>query len=615
VSDLRHHGDAELAPGLVDLAVNVRAGTPPAWLRSVLHEAVDASAAYPDPRPATEAVAKAHGRSPDEVLPTAGAAEAFTLLARAVRPRRAVVVHPSFTEPEVALRAAGHPVERLLLDPADGYRLDPAAVPEDADLVVLGNPTNPTSVLHPADSLVALARPGRVLLVDEAFADTVPGEPESLAARRDVPGLLVVRSLTKTWGLAGLRVGYALGSPELIAALRDQQPHWSVSTPALAALAACSSPAARMEAAHAARELASWRTALLAALPPAVEVVGRPSASFVLVRVPDGARVRLALRNAGWAVRRGDTFPGLSADHLRIAVRDPRTSRGFASALDRILDGTGVHSPAIPGPPTTTETIRAEPSDAPVGRVVLVGGGPGDPGLITVRGQQELARADVLLVDHLAPQSLVGSLPAGIEVIDASKLPRGRSMAQERINALLIEHARAGKRVVRLKGGDPFVFGRGLEEVEACLAAGVPVDVVPGVTSAVGVPALAGISVTHRGLTHEFVVVSGHVPPGHPQSLVDWPALGRLRGTLVVLMGVATAPAIAAALVEHGRPEGTPVAVIADGSTPMQRTVRTTLGGLAQTMAEEAIRPPAVWVVGDVVELTREPLTAETTGT
>jgi uroporphyrin-III C-methyltransferase len=177
-------------------------------------------------------------------------------------------------------------------------------------------------------------------------------------------------------------------------------------------------------------------------------------------------------------------------------------------------------------------------------------------------------------------------------------------MAQEQINALLVDRALAGKRVVRLKGGDPFVFGRGMEELEACVAAGVPVEVVPGVTSAIGVPALAGIPVTHRGLTHEFVVVSGHVPPGHPQSLVDWPSLGRLRGTLVVLMGVDTAPSIAAALVEHGRAADTPVAVISDGSTPTQRTVRTTLAGLARTVAEEGIRPPAVWVVGDVVGLT-----------
>jgi histidinol-phosphate/aromatic aminotransferase/cobyric acid decarboxylase-like protein len=332
--DLRHHGDLEAAPGLVDLAVNVRAGTPPDWLRAVLHEAVDASAGYPDARTARTAVAAAHRRAEAEVLRTAGAAETFTLLARALRPRRAVVVHPSFTEPEAALRAAGHPVERLLLAPP-GYLL--GEVPEDADLVVLGNPTNPTSVLHPAETVAALARPGRVLVVDEAFADTVPGEPESLAARADLPGVLVVRSLTKTWGLAGLRVGYALGPADLVAALAAQQPHWPVSTPALAALRACTTPAALAEAAAVAHELTEHRAALLAALPAAAEVVGAPRSSFVLLRVPGGAAVRERLRERGWAVRRGDTLPRLTGDHLRVAVRDPDTSRAFGAVLAEIL--------------------------------------------------------------------------------------------------------------------------------------------------------------------------------------------------------------------------------------------------------------------------------------
>ena len=285
--------------------------------------------------------------------------------------------------------------------------------------------------------------------------------------------------------------------------------------------------------------------------------------------------------------RQGDLVVGVhgGGDPQRaVAVRD--------AVLAGLTDGT-----------IRDHAGREVPGGRP-GSVVLVGGGPGDPGLITVRGQQAVSQADVVLADHLAPQSLLASLPAEVEVIDASKLPRGRYMAQEQINALLVEHARAGRRVVRLKGGDPFVFGRGMEELEACVAAGVPVEVVPGVTSAIGVPGLAGIPVTHRGLTHEFVVVSGHVPPGHPQSLVDWAALGRLRGTVVVLMGVDTAPAIAAALVEHGRAPETPVAVVADGSTPTQRTVRTTLAGLAQTLADEDIRPPAVWVVGEVVRLT-----------
>jgi uroporphyrin-III C-methyltransferase/precorrin-2 dehydrogenase/sirohydrochlorin ferrochelatase len=161
------------------------------------------------------------------------------------------------------------------------------------------------------------------------------------------------------------------------------------------------------------------------------------------------------------------------------------------------------------------------PVGAGAGCVTLVGGGPGDPGLITARGQQALAQADIIVADHLAPQSLLASLSSEVEVIDASKLPRRRSMAQEQNNALLVEHALAGRRVVRLKGGDPFVFGRGMEEFQACLAAGVPVEVVPG---------LAGIPVTHRGMTHEFVVVSGHLPPGHPDSLVDWASIGGCAG-------------------------------------------------------------------------------------
>ena len=335
MTDLHHHGDVEATPGLVDLAVNVRAGAPPAWLRSVLHAAVEGSAGYPDPARARAAVAAAHGRPEDEVLLTAGAAETFTLLARALRPTRAVVVHPSFTEPEAALRAHGHVVHRHLLT-GPSYLLTPP--PDDADLVVLGNPTNPTSVLHPAEQVAALCRPGRTTVVDEAFADTDPGEPHSLAGRRDLPGLLVVRSLTKTWGLAGLRVGYALGPPELVATLARHQPHWPVSTPALAALEACTAPAARAEADAVATELVEHRRALLDLLPPGVAVVGEPRSSFVLLAVPGAARVRERLREQGWAVRRGDTFPGLDPDHLRVAVRDPATSAAFAAALTAILE-------------------------------------------------------------------------------------------------------------------------------------------------------------------------------------------------------------------------------------------------------------------------------------
>lgn len=334
--DLRFHGDAEVGDGLVDLAVNVRADTPPPWLRERVAASLTGLAAYPDGSAALAAVAARHGRPPEEVLLTAGAAEAFVLLARALRPRRAVVVHPQFTEPESALREAGHAVERVVLRAADGFRLDPAAVPGDADLVVVGNPTNPTSVLHPAALLRELARPGRTLVVDEAFMDAVPGERESLAAGREVPGLVVLRSLTKTWGLAGLRIGYALAGPETVAVLRRAQPLWAVSAPALAAAVACMEPRALDEAAEAARVFTADRAYLVDRLRglPGVEVAGDPPAApFVLLRLPGAAEARRALRALGYAVRRADTFPGLGPDWLRIAVRDRRTTDGFVNAL------------------------------------------------------------------------------------------------------------------------------------------------------------------------------------------------------------------------------------------------------------------------------------------
>jgi histidinol-phosphate aminotransferase len=335
--DLRHHGDAEVGPGLVDLAVNVRLAEPPGWLAERLAMSLRDLAAYPRPGAARAAVAARHVRAPDEVLLTAGAAEAFVLLARALTPSRAVVVHPQFTEPEAALRAAGHAVERVVLDARDGFRLDPALVPPGADLVVVGNPTNPTSVLHRASTLAALARPGRVLVVDEAFMDGVPGEPESLAGARELPGVIVVRSLTKTWALAGLRVGYVLAAADLIAQLADTQPPWAVSTPALAALEACSSPDALAEAASMAATVDADRAHLVERLAAmGVEVAGTPAAPFVLARVRD-PEARTALRERGFAVRRGDTFPGLDAGWLRIAVRDPRTTDAFAQALAEVL--------------------------------------------------------------------------------------------------------------------------------------------------------------------------------------------------------------------------------------------------------------------------------------
>jgi uroporphyrin-III C-methyltransferase / precorrin-2 dehydrogenase / sirohydrochlorin ferrochelatase len=235
--------------------------------------------------------------------------------------------------------------------------------------------------------------------------------------------------------------------------------------------------------------------------------------------------------------------------------------------------------------------------------VALVGGGPGDPELITVKGRRLLARADVVVADRLAPRELLDELPAGVEVVDAAKIPYGRAASQEVINATLIENAKAGKFVVRLKGGDPYVFGRGFEEVLACAEAGVPVTVVPGVTSAFAVPAVADVPVTHRGVAHEVVVVSGHVPPGHPTSLVDWDAVGRLRGTVVLMMGVERLDRFAEALLSAGRRPDTPVAIIEDGTMPTQRITRSTLDSVAADARAAGVRPPAVTVIGPVAAL------------
>jgi uroporphyrin-III C-methyltransferase/precorrin-2 dehydrogenase/sirohydrochlorin ferrochelatase len=266
---------------------------------------------------------------------------------------------------------------------------------------------------------------------------------------------------------------------------------------------------------------------------------------------------------------------------------EPRRSAAVRTALIEALHSGQLDDSAEPAAPG----------------VALVGGGPGDPGLITVRGRRLLSRADLVVADRLAPQPLLEELPAHVQVIDASKIPYGRAMQQEAINTTLVEAAKAGKFVVRLKGGDPFVFGRGFEELLACVDAGVPVTVVPGVTSAFAAPAAAGVPVSHRGVAHEIVVVSGHAAPDDPTSLIDWPALGRLRGTLVIMMGVRWVGTFAEVLMAHGRPPDTPVVVIQDGTLRRQRTLRSTLDKVADEMAAEGMRPPAVVVIGPVAGL------------
>jgi histidinol-phosphate aminotransferase len=316
----RYHGDQAVAPGMLDFAVNVRHARPPKWLTQRLAARLPDLARYPsadDVRQAQDAAASRHGRAGDEVLALAGAAEGFALLPN-LRPARAVIVAPSFTEPAVALGAAGVPVEHVVLEPPFG--LEGVAVPEDADLVVVGNPTNPTSVLHTREQLLALRRPGRILVVDEAFADSIPGETESLAAE-SLPDVLVLRSLTKTWALAGLRVGYALGAPELLARLVARRAHWPVGTLQLTAIAACCAPGAVAEAAAGALTLAGMRAEMVAGLRSVGADVVDGRGPFVLFRMADAPRLREGLERKGIAVRRCDTFVGLDETYLRAAVR------------------------------------------------------------------------------------------------------------------------------------------------------------------------------------------------------------------------------------------------------------------------------------------------------
>jgi len=316
----RYHGDEAVAPGMLDFAVNVRHARPPEWLMRRLAARLPDLARYPsaeDVHRARDAVAERHGRTREEVLPLAGAAEGFALLAN-LRPARAAIVAPSFTEPAVALSAAGVPVHHVVLEPPFG--LDGVTVPDDADLVVVGNPTNPTSVLHTRERLLALRRPGRILVVDEAFADSLPGEPESLAGD-SLPDVLVLRSLTKTWALAGLRVGYALGSPEVLARLAARRAHWPVGTLQLTAIAACCDAEAVADAAAGAVRLAGLRAEMVAGLASVGADVVDGRAPFVLFRMPNAALIRNTLHDNGIAVRRCDTFVGLDGRYLRAAVR------------------------------------------------------------------------------------------------------------------------------------------------------------------------------------------------------------------------------------------------------------------------------------------------------
>jgi histidinol-phosphate/aromatic aminotransferase/cobyric acid decarboxylase-like protein/adenosyl cobinamide kinase/adenosyl cobinamide phosphate guanylyltransferase len=332
---LREHGDTQVPDGAVDLAVNVEPG-PPEWLAARLAAAADDLAGYPDDRAARAAVAGRHHRDAAECLVVNGASEAFWLLGPALRPRLAACVHPSFTEPEAALRASGVPIVRVPRPPDRRWRLDPTAVPAEADLVVLGRPDSPTGVVDPISTVEALCRPGRTVVLDEAFAEFLD-DADGLAGRRDLPGLLCVRSLTKLWGLAGLRVAYVVGPADLVARLDSHRQPWSGNRLALVALEAL--VAAETERRGRAADVARERADLVGALRDLPGLtVWDSTANFVLVQGP-GFSLRDRLLTYGLAARRADTFPGLDDRSVRIAVRDRATNQRVVAALRDIAEG------------------------------------------------------------------------------------------------------------------------------------------------------------------------------------------------------------------------------------------------------------------------------------
>lgn len=329
---------------------------------------------------------------------------------------------------------------------------------------------------------------------------------------------------------------------------------------------------------------------------------GEPAVDAQVAREAEAARIWCvraddAAASSAWtpAVARGAV--GSASEGLTVAVTagaDPRRATAVRDAVMAALD-----SGTLP-----VRRVRRSGDPGPtVGRVALVGGGPGADDLITVRGRALLAAADVVVTDRLGPRGLLGTLGRDVEVIDVGKTPGHHPVTQERINELLVHHARLGKRVVRLKGGDPFVLGRGGEEALHCLAHGVAVEVVPGVTSAVSVPAAAGIPVTHRGVAASFVVASAHEGADHVLAAA---ADAAPDATLVLLMGVTRLAETAAALIAAGRPSDTPVALVERGWTPEQRTTTTTLATAAADAAAAGVRAPAVVVVGQVVSLRKQ---------
>jgi histidinol-phosphate aminotransferase len=331
------HGDEYARGARLDFAVNVTDGPWPEWLQEAIERGTSRLTSYPDERAAISAVAERHGRAPEEVVLLNGGAQAFTLLATAFKPRAAVVVHPSFSEPERALRQSGHPPAHAILP--EPYALRAALIPEDCDLVVIGNPTNPTGVLHPAQALAGLCREDRTTVVDEAFIDYVPGQAQTLAAARELPGLVVVRSLTKVLGVPGARAGYLLAPAPLAERLRAQRSHWSLNALAVEIIAAAARHRDHVE--MVARITEERRRELSAALNALPEVTAHPAAAnFLLLELPDAREVHERLLGGyGISTRPAWNFPGLDHRHLRVAVRQAQQNREFTEALAAVLAG------------------------------------------------------------------------------------------------------------------------------------------------------------------------------------------------------------------------------------------------------------------------------------
>lgn len=324
----------------------------------------------------------------------------------------------------------------------------------------------------------------------------------------------------------------------------------------------------------------------------------------LVVDGPDAAVAAELLRDQGAVPTVGAAPTDTHVALVRVPADTPP-----AAAADA-LDWASAHGVPVddrrgagemPSEPGTGSARGTHPvADSGVGSVTLVGGGPGDADLVTVAGTRAVREADVVLTDHLGAVVLAeDAAERGAEVIDVAKIPYSTQVPQERINALMIDRATAGKHVVRLKGGDAYIFGRGHEEVVACAEAGIPVRVIPGVTSVTSAPAAAGISLTHRGLNHDVTVVSGHVPPGHAKSLVNWSAVAGLTGTLVLIMAMRHAGTIAAELIDRGRDGATPALVVEHASTPQQRVTDATLATLGETIEREGLGSPAIIVIGE----------------